>query len=403
MTSTATPAPRLFTPAFAALFVAALAFFSSGSTVLPVASRFAAGPLNADATGVGIAIGSFAIAALLLRPVVGWASDRFGRRPLLILGGSLTVVALLLHLVATTLAIFIVARSLLGVAEAFFFVAAVAAISDMAPVERRGEAINIGSLAVYLGLAIGPFVGETILAAAGYDAVWLTSAGMAALATVLTLLVPETAPGALRQRATGERPPRSPLLHPAGFFPGFLLLTGTWGMAGFFAFIPLYAAEIGIGGAGPALALYALIVVTLRIVFAKLPDQMGPVRLSAIALVGSSVGLAILGMTGTPVGLYVGTAVFAVGIAFLYPALLALAVSRVSEMERGTVVGTTTAFVDLSFGLAPALLGLAVGVVGLGGTFVISALVAAGGSVLLAARRGAVARPVVSAPGTLLG
>jgi hypothetical protein len=71
-------------------------------------------------------------------------------------------------------------------------------------------------------------------------------------------------------------------------------------------------------------------------------------------------------------------------------------------MERGTVVGTTTAFVDLSFGLAPAMLGLAVGVVGLGGTFVISALVAAGGSVLLAARRGAVARPVVSAPGTLL-
>ena len=60
---------------------------------------------------------------------------------------------------------------------------------------------------------------------------------------------------------------------------------------------------------------------------------------------------------------------FAVGIAFLYPALLALAVARVDEMERGAVVGTTTAFVDLAFGLAPALLGAAVAVVGLGGTF----------------------------------
>ena len=95
---------------------------------------------------------------------------------------------------------FIVARSLLGVAEAFFFVAAVAAISDMAPVERRGEAINVGSLAVYIGLAIGPFVGETILAAAGYDAVWLTAAGMAALCRTAHAAVPETAPGALRHR-----------------------------------------------------------------------------------------------------------------------------------------------------------------------------------------------------------
>jgi MFS family permease len=398
-----TPTPRLFTPAFAVLFLAALAFFGAGSTVLPVSSRYAAGPLGADAIGVGIAIGAFAAAALLLRPVVGWSSDRFGRRPLLILGSALTVAALLFHLAATTLPLFIVARSLLGVAEAFFFVAAVAAISDMAPVERRGEAINVGSLAVYVGLAIGPFLGETILANAGYDAVWLTAAGAAAVATVLTLLIPETAPGALRYRVTGERPPRSALLHRAGFFPGFLLLTGTWGMAGFFAFIPLYTAEVGIGGAGTALALYALIVVTLRIVFVKLPDQIGPVRLSAVALVGSAAGLAILGLIGTPIGVYLGTAVFAIGIAFLYPALLALAVSRVGELERGTVVGTTTAFVDLSFGLAPAMLGLAVGFVGLGGTFVISALIAAFGSVLLFGRRDAVTRSARPEASTVAG
>lgn len=396
-------APRLLTPAFGALFAAALVFFTAGSTVLPVASRFAAGPLGADATGVGIAIGAFAIAALVLRPVVGWASDRFGRRPLLVGGGLMTVAALGLHLFVTTLPLFIVARSLLGIAEAFFFVAAVAAVSDLAPPERRGEALNLGSLAVYLGLAFGPALGEAILAWGGYDAVWLTALAMAGTATVLTLLVPETAPGALRSRATGERPPRSPLIHPAGIFPGVLIMTGMWGMAGFFAFIPLYTSELGMGGAGPALALYALIVITLRIIFAKLPDQVGPARLSGVALVGSAVGLGILGLVRSPTGVYLGTAVFAIGIAFLFPALLALAVARVDEMERGTVVGTTTAFVDLSFGLAPAILGLTVGAIGFGGTFVVSAAVAAVGSVLLAVRRGAVSRPSLPAPGTLRG
>jgi MFS family permease len=398
-----TAAPRLFTPAFAALFAAGLAFFTAGGTVLPVASRFAAGPLGADATGVGISIGAFAIAALVLRPVVGWASDRFGRRPLLVFGGVLTIVALLFHLVVTTLPLFVVARSLLGIAEAFFFVAVIAAVSDLAPPERRGEAINIGSLAVYLGLAIGPFVGETILALGGFNVVWLVAAGMAGIATALTLLVPETAPGALRQRATGERPPRTPLIHPAGFLPGFLIMTGTWGMAAYFAFLPLYTTQLGIGGAGPALALYALIVVTLRIVFAKLPDQIGASRLSAVALVGSALGLGVLGIVASPTGVYLGTAIFATGIAFLFPALLALAVARVDENERGTVVGTTTAFVDLSFGLSPAILGLAVGAIGFGGIFVVSAIVAFGGSLLLGLLRDSLVRPIAPSPSRLPG
>jgi MFS family permease len=399
---TAAP-PRLFTPAFGSLFAAGLVFFTAGSTVLPVASRFAAGPLGADATGVGISIGAFAIAALVLRPVVGWASDRFGRRPLLVLGGLLTIVALLFHLGATTLPLFVIARSLLGIAEAFFFVAVVAAVSDLAPPERRGEAINIGSLAVYLGLAFGPFIGETILTWGGFDAVWLAAAAMAGTATVLTLFVPETAPGALRQRATGERPPRTPLIHPAGFLPGFLIMTGTWGMAAYFAFLPLYTTELGMAGAGPAFALYALIVVALRIIFAKLPDQIGAARLSGVALVGSAAGLGILGLVGNPIGVYLGTAVFATGIAFLFPALVALAVGRVDENERGTVVGTTTAFVDLSFGMSPAMLGLAVGVIGFGGIFVVSAVIAFGGSVLLGLLRDSLVRPIARSPSRLPG
>jgi MFS family permease len=395
--------PRLFTPAFGALFVAALVFFSAGGTVLPVASRFAAGPLGADATGVGISIGAFAIAALTLRPVVGWASDRFGRRPLLILGGVLTVGALVLHLAADTLPLFVVARSLLGIAEAFYFVAAVAAISDLAPPERRGEAINIGSLALYLGLAIGPVVGETILVWGGFAAVWIVAAAMAAVATGLSLLVPETAPSALRPHVAGERRPRTRLIHPAGIFPGILIMTGLWGMAGFLAFIPLYATELGMAGAGPALALYALIVISLRIVFSKLPDQLGAARLSGFALVGSAAGLTILGLVPNPVGVYLGTAVFATGIAFLFPALLALAVARVDETERGTVVGTTTAFVDLSFGVAPALLGFAVGFIGFGGTFIVSGAIALAGSVLLLARRGTLIRPAPAAASRLPG
>lgn len=383
---------KLVTGSFVALFMAALAFFTASSLVLPVASRFAEGALGLDALGVGVGIGAFSVAALLMRPVVGWASDRFGRRPLLLFGGGLTVFALVAHLAVDSLIAFIAVRSILGIAEAFFFVAALAAISDMAPEERRGEAINLGSLSVYIGLAVGPFIGELVLSNIGFDAAWLTAAGIAVAATALTVLVPETAPGVL---AGGRRSrTRVRLLHPAGLLPGLLILTGTWGMAGFFAFIPLHVDAVGLDGAGPLLALYAIIVIGLRIVFAKLPDQVGAVRLSGSALFMTGVGLGVMGVVAGPLGLIVGTAAFAIGIAFMFPALMAVAVARVAPGERGAVVGTTSAFLDLSFGLAPAVLGLIVGDGGYGGAFVASGAIALTGALALFLLRDAMRVPV---------
>jgi MFS family permease len=391
---------RLITGPFAALFVAALAFFTASSLVLPVASRFAEGSLQLDALGVGIGIGAFSVAALLMRPVVGWAADRFGRRPLLLFGGALTVVALVAHLAVGSLPAFIAVRSLLGIAEAFFFVAALAAISDLAPEDRRGEAINLGSLSVYIGLAVGPFIGELVLDGLGFDAAWLTAAAIAVLATGLTLLVPETAPAVVaRGSGSGSADQRRSttrvqLIHPAGILPGLLILTGTWGMAGFFAFIPLHADAVGLDGAGPLLALYAVIVIGLRVVFAKLPDQLGAVRLSGSALVATGVGLGLMGLLQGTLGLIVGTAIFAAGIAFMFPALMAVAVARVTPRERGAVVGTTSAFLDLSFGLAPAVLGLIVGDGGYGIAFVLSGAIALLGALALALLRGSMRPPL---------
>lgn len=393
------PRERLLSRPFAALFVAALVFFTAGGIVLPVSPRFAIGPLGADATGAGIALGAFAIASLVVRPVVGWASDRFGRRPLLLLGSVLNVVGLLGHLVVGSLEGFIIVRCILGIGEALFLVAAIAAIADLAPSSRRGEAINIGSLSVYMGLAMGPFIGETLLGLTSFTVVWAVTAVIAGVAVLLTVFVPETAPRILDSGPDAVERPPARLFHPAGVLPGFLILTGGFGMAGFFAFVPLYATDIGLGGAGLPLALYAVIVMVLRVVFARLPDEMGPSRLAALALGLSALGLALMAVLPGSLGLLLGTAIFAGGIAFMFPSLIALAVNRVDEGDRGSVVGTSSAFLDLSFGLGPAFLGIAVDEAGFTAAFLLAAGVAFIGTMTIVLRRrtlDATPRPVAA-------
>ena len=117
-------------------------------------------------------------------------------------------------------------------------------------------------------------------------------------------------------------------------------------------------------------------------------------RLSGAALATSTVGLAVIGLVPSAGGLIGGTIVFATGVAFTMPALLALVVARVPPTERGTVVGTATIFLDVAFGVAPVVLGLIANRAGYGPTFVVSAVLAAFAAVLLFVRRGTLERPL---------
>ena len=383
---TAASGSRLVGGPFLSLAAAALAFYVAGGIILPVTPSFVETRLSGSAFEVGLVFASYAIASLALRPIVGWSSDRFGRRPLLVGGAVLTVAGMLLHLFAADIAVLVTARSLLGAGEGFFLVAALAAASDLAPPERRGEALSFLSLSLYLGVAIGPLIGEAVLGAGGYDQVWLVTAGIALIAVVLAFLTPETAPAIVR----GGPRARPPLIHPAGLFPGLIVLAGMWGMAGFFTFLPSHARSVGLSGASLPLVVYAATVIVLRIVGARIPDRYGSGRVASVALALSAMGLAVMGLIPTTGGLLAGTLVFAAGIAFTMPAVVSLAVSRVPPDERGAVVGTTAVFLDVAFGVAPLVLGALAVESGAAPTFLVSAVVAAAGSLILVVRRDAI-------------
>jgi MFS family permease len=370
----------LFTAAFVALTLSDLAYFMAGGALIGVTPFFVTGPLGAGPAAVGLAIGAFSASTLVLRPLAGRWTDRRGRRTLLIGGASLFAVLVVGHLWVTDLVWLVVLRLLLGVAEAMYFVAGFAALADLAPPGRAGEALSYNSLALYLGIAIGPMIGQALLGLGGFSLVWVGAGLLAVLAALLAARVPETLEPAAAQVAP------APLLHPAALVPGLGLFTGVAAVSGFLAFASLHAAALGLDLWSSVLGLFGIVVVTCRIVFAKLPDRVPPLRLAAAALGASGVGLVIPAAVPAAWSLFVGATALAVGTAFLTPAVFAAIFSHVAPSERGSAAGTASIFIDLGLSGGPVLLGLVVAASGIPAAFLSGAGLTAAGMALLASR-----------------
>jgi MFS family permease len=370
---------RLITAPFLLAVLGTLGIFLSIGMLLPVLPVYAKGPLDAGNVGIGLAVAAASPTALLFQPIAGRLGDRRGRRLLVVAGplimaatiASYTMVDALLPLVALRLAT--------GVGEALAFVGFATVVNDLAPEDRRGETISIYSLGVWGGLALGPLLGELVLADTRYDEVWLASAAFALAAGLVALLLPETRPA-----AAVEAPRRSRLVHPAALAPGTVLIASAFGFAGFNAFVAVYARDLGLDGAGSIFLVYAIVVISIRILGRTIPDRLGPKRAASLALGLLAAGLLTIGVWGTEAGLYTGAVVFACGTALTFPSLMTLAVNAAPESERASVVGSFGAFADVGFALGAVSLGAVASAAGYSGVFVVGAMASLVGVLLLA-------------------
>src|SRR5918996_2030308 len=226
--------PRLLTPTFLLVALATLAYFIADGVLIPTVPRYVKGPLGGGNVAVGIVVGAFSLSALVLRPWAGRLSDRRGRRLLMLAGASVFAFSVIGYLAAESVTAMVVMRVLTGAGEALFFVGAASAISDLAPDERRGEALSFFSLALYAGIGVGPILGEAAIDGTDFTLVWFAAAGIGLVAVLLGFPVPDTRP----EWSPSIAPAR--LVHRAAILPGTVLLSVLVGMSGFFAFVPLY-------------------------------------------------------------------------------------------------------------------------------------------------------------------
>ena len=381
---------KLLTPAFIRLAVADLAYFTATGVAIYTLPLWVTGPVGSDTSGAGLAFGAFAVAALILRPVAGRLADTHGRRPLLVAGALISALGMLATAYADNLVLVVLLRLLLGVAEAAFFVAAVAALADLAPPSRMGEAISYNSLGLYLGLAFGPPLGELLVALAGFTAAWYGAAVLSVVAAVIAAGIKNvrsrSAPSAGRAR----------LIHWKAVPPALGFFTSVVAMGVFFAFGALQAEAVGLMPASAPLFVYGLVVVAGRLSLARVLDRFPALLLGAIALAIIAGGLMIIALWTHPIGMVVGAAIFALGVTLSTPAFFSAIFATAKPGERGAASGTASVFLDLGIALGPMALGLAAQSGGIPFAFGLAAVVVLAGCgwILTLSRAG---RPAVVA------
>ncbi len=336
---------------------ATFTFFMYVGVLVPLVPRYIEDELHSGELGIGLGIAVFAGVAIAVRPLIGQLVIRYGRRAVMIGGAALAAAAGSAYGFVDSLPALLVLRGLTGAGEAALFVAAMTLIVDLSPPDRRAEAASYFSVAVYGGIGLGPIVGEAMLSTSGFRSAFALAGLFAVAAALVSTTVPRRVAFATTPSPPTETRPVARWLHPDAVGPGVVLAIGMAAFAVFGAFLPDHARALGLSGSGGLFAVYSAVCLVLRIGGARLPERLGPRVSVTTAFTMLGVGLTLFAAITEQWALFVAAGCVGVGMAFMYPSLMAFTVNRAPEAERPRAIASFTMF----FEAGTAVGGLALG------------------------------------------
>jgi MFS family permease len=360
-------AARLWTRDFVFLVAANLSLFTGFYLLMPTMPLYAVERGGGD-RAAGLVLGIFSISAVLIRPVAGWALDRFGRRLLIALSLVFFALNALAYQWAAAVLALLVLRFMHGLSWGVCTTGTGALAADLIPKPRLGEGMGYFGMAATVAMGIAPAAALAMAASWGFSPLFFVSAALATLALLLALAIdyPPLHRGVSRGILASlvAREALRPSL--AVFFAGM-----TYGAL--LAFVALHAADQGVRNVGIFFTVYAVALTAIRPVAGRLADRRGfsTVLLPGFVLIGAA--LVILGAADRLALFVLAAVVYGMGFGAVLPALQALAVYGIAPERRGAASGTFYSAFDLGIAGGSTAGGVLAGLLGYASMFFVFA------------------------------
>jgi MFS family permease len=355
--------------------------------VLPLLP-FYAEKMGAGGFVVGALVASFSVAQLLSAPIWGRFSDRYGRRPALMIGLGASAIAYIVFAYADSLWLLFLSRIVQGAGGGTVSVIQ-AYVADATRPEDRAKSLGWLSAATNAGVAIGPVIGSWAslvnshtpgLIAAGFCVVNM----MFAWRYLTEVRRPGSADGKSKVVRTSRQAVLQVVSHPNEPTSRLILIyaiaigafQGTTAVLALFLAWRFGVTEKTIGYF--FMYIGVLSVLTRAVILGKLVDRFGEAKLSRYGIVFLGAGLVGIALSHDYFTLALAVGLLPLGTAFTFPCVTALLSRVISSAERGLYMGVQQTYGGISRVAFPVLFGIAYDGIGKTSPFLISATLVLG-------------------------
>jgi MFS family permease len=315
---------------------------------------------------LGYIVGLFTLGALLSRFFSGKIADKAGRKVVMIIGTTVTALAgflyVLIHYFYTSnqddletgmmgVWLFLGLRFFHGLSTGFRPAGSSALLTDIVPVDRRGEALGFLGVAGNTGMAGGPALGSLLTVEYGYEEMFICSSLLGILALFLTLKLPETLPNSRPIRRSDLNVFKGKNFEISVWPAALSLLPVACAFGVFLTITPDFVSDLGYQYKGVFNTIIVVASISMRFVAGKASDRYGREPILAIGGFLLFLGMGILSYSTTQLWAAIGGVVYGLSIGINMPTIFAWTADLAPKGKIALAIGTTLVSLEIGIGL----------------------------------------------------